>query len=104
MFGSGRANQFDPLYGNEPRLQIEDLILRQGNGTVTLAGSFGKRLEFRPEAFGIVQARGSHLAQGGVVLGENKRAAASGQQSSAVGEPTERTHRLASGGPGRNSQ
>ena len=49
--GEARAT----LHGNEPRLRIEDLTLRRGKGTVTLAGDFGPeyRLEMDAQSHGL---------------------------------------------------
>jgi len=49
--GEARAT----LHGNEPRLRIEDLTLRRGNGTVTLTGDFGPeyRLEMDAQSHGL---------------------------------------------------
>ncbi|MFL5388071.1 MAG: translocation/assembly module TamB domain-containing protein [Myxococcales bacterium] len=52
-FTEGKAKA--TLDGKEPRLQIEDLTLRRGNGSVTLAGSFGPgfRLEMDAKSQGL---------------------------------------------------
>jgi autotransporter translocation and assembly factor TamB len=49
--GEARAT----LHGKEPRLRVEDLTLRRGNGTVTLAGDFGPdyRLEMDAQSHGL---------------------------------------------------
>jgi hypothetical protein len=49
--GEARAT----LHGTEPRLRIDDLTLRRGNGTVTLAGDFGPayRLEMDAQSHGL---------------------------------------------------
>src|SRR5207237_54115 len=44
--GDARAT----LHGKEPRLRIEDLTLRRGNGTVTLAGDFGPDYQLEMDA------------------------------------------------------